>query len=1053
MALTLDGTTGISASGNIIGNNITVGGTLTVGSFSVSSLSVPGNIAGGNITTVGLISATGNITDGNILCGANVNATTHTGTTVSVTGNITAGNLNAAGLSLSSNVVSALVSAANITTSANISGGNVLGTFLGNLNGTTVSASGNITAGNINSNNIIGTELTATSTGNLLLSATGNIVVNTYINNLNDPVQDQDAATKYYVDTVASGLHIHAPANVATLSDLQSTFAGSTVTYTQPNGAGNGVGATLTITGNTFSALDGVSLTSAMRILVKDQSNAVTNGIYVYSNSTAFTRSSDADLSSDLSGGDFVFVQSGDTQADTGWVMTSDQPVMGVGNIIWNQFSGVGTYSANTQAGLELDFQTFNAKVDNITTAFDGGGNISVKVSANLTTPNIGAATGTSLSVDNNVAANEFSALGNITGSYYTGNGRQLTGIVSGSNSEIQFNNLGYLDGSANLTFDSAWNNGAGLLNVGYSANGEFTAGSISANSSITTPGLISATGNVTAGNINAAGLSLSSNVISNLNVTPNIAGGNITTPGLISATGNITGGNLNAAGLSLSSNVVSDLNVTANITSGNITTGGLTSTTNFGITGNIIGNLVPSANITYNLGTATQRWNTLYLAGNTIDLGAQTISANATSVSIGSGDLAAGNIATPGFVSATGNVDAGNLNAAGLSLSSNVVSNLNVTANITSGNISTPGVISAGGLSLSGNVLSALNSTSNITTTGNISAGTFVGNINGATISVTGNITGGNINTTGNITGGNAIIGNAGGYGDVTTTQFAGIFAKANGLNATSLMQVKGNDGINGMGMRAVTGSNGLIYSNSAIDLRVGSTIRDLDTPSAGTTIATIASTGLTVTGIVSASGNITGGNIIASANISAASVSASGNVTANYFIGNVVGNIAGNVTAPGSTTQVIYNLDGILNASTGLIFDNTANILTVGGQVGNLVTGNSYNYGLSQIIGNLMAGNVNTGGLISATGNITGGNLQAAGLSLSGNVVSALNMTTNITTTGNITGGNILTSGIMSSIGNAFHGNLSVSGTINIGPALAATIDDVIALSIALG
>ena len=73
------------------------------------------------------VSVTGNITGGNILGGANVNATTHTGTTVSVTGNITGGNLNAAGLSLSSNVVSALVSAANITTTANIAGAFFIG--------------------------------------------------------------------------------------------------------------------------------------------------------------------------------------------------------------------------------------------------------------------------------------------------------------------------------------------------------------------------------------------------------------------------------------------------------------------------------------------------------------------------------------------------------------------------------------------------------------------------------------------------------------------------------------------------------------------------------------------------------------------------------------------------------------------------------------------------------------------------------------------------------------------------------------------------------------
>lgn len=66
MALSLDGTTGISASGNIVGNNISVIGSLSVGSFSPSALNVTGNISGGNILTGGSISAAGNITGLNI---------------------------------------------------------------------------------------------------------------------------------------------------------------------------------------------------------------------------------------------------------------------------------------------------------------------------------------------------------------------------------------------------------------------------------------------------------------------------------------------------------------------------------------------------------------------------------------------------------------------------------------------------------------------------------------------------------------------------------------------------------------------------------------------------------------------------------------------------------------------------------------------------------------------------------------------------------------------------------------------------------------------------
>lgn len=95
MALSLDGTTGISASGNIVGNNISVSGSLTAGTFSPSSLSASGNVTGGNLVTAGLITATGNITSAasinlggnivdsgalNIITGSNGNLTLNAGT-------------------------------------------------------------------------------------------------------------------------------------------------------------------------------------------------------------------------------------------------------------------------------------------------------------------------------------------------------------------------------------------------------------------------------------------------------------------------------------------------------------------------------------------------------------------------------------------------------------------------------------------------------------------------------------------------------------------------------------------------------------------------------------------------------------------------------------------------------------------------------------------------------------------------------------------------------------------------------------------------------------
>jgi len=89
----------------------------------------------------------------------------------------------------------------------------------------------------------------------------------------------------------------------------------------------------------------------------------------------------------------------------------------------------------------------------------------------------------------------------------------------------------------------------------------------------------------------------------------------------------------------------------------------------------------------------------------------------------------------------------------------------------------------------------------------------------------------------------------------------------------------------------------------------------------------------------------------------------------------------------------------------------------------------------------GNITGGNITTSGIaqaltISATGNVVGGNVNTAGLSLSGNVLSVLNSTSNINTTGNITANNIT-------------GTTSIS--IN-GQALAS-VNDATALAIALG
>ena len=433
---------------NLGTSNVTVvspGGNVTVGVGGTSNVAVFAT-TGEYIT--GVLSASGNVTGGNLITSAAVSAAS-----VSASGNVTGGNL----------ITSAAVSAVSVSASGNITGGNILGGANVNatlFTGTTVSVTGNVTGGNVNTNTLVGTATTVKSTGDLNLSATGNVVLNSkYINGVLTPVQDTDAANKGYVDSIAQGLDPKASVAYATASALSA--------YTYNNGT-SGVGATITANANGALSIDGSTPSASERVLVKNETaaNAPYNGIYVVttvgSAGAAFvlTRATDFDNGSPSGEipGAFTFVEAGSTNADTGWVCTTNAPVtMGTTDIVFAQFSGAGSYTANTSAGLSLTGTVFSAKVDNTTTAFDGGGNIIVKASAALTTPNIGAATGTSLSTTGtitggNIAAGTgtISTSGNITGGNLNAAGLSLSSnVVSALNvtGNITGNNINGVSG------------------------------------------------------------------------------------------------------------------------------------------------------------------------------------------------------------------------------------------------------------------------------------------------------------------------------------------------------------------------------------------------------------------------------------------------------------------------------------------------------------------------------------------------------------------------------------------------------------------------------
>jgi len=440
-----------------------------------------------------------------------------------------------------------------------------------------------------------------------------------------------------------------------------------------------------------------------------------------------------------------------------------------------------------------------------------------------------------------NILTNTLSASGNVTGSFFLGNGSQLTGVATGvaSNVALGTSNVKIASSGGNISvgvggianlvvFDTAGNtNITGNLlmtgNIIPTANNLYALGApsmtwkevyigpgslyingqqvlsssadtivVSANTNqnltlqtsgsggiridptgdgiiqIQGPLQIAAGNNITSSDGNAIqfanpiavnnltsqslnnNLTLTANGTGTVTVTSSFsASGNILSAGLVSVAGNVTGGNLNTAGL---------LSVTGTATiGGNV---------------NLSGSIIPSSNITYDLGSPTNRFRTLYISGNTIDMGGAKITTDATSGGFAlvpppttDNPNPVGTVFSPTGAISTINTTAGIIAAGAINTS---INNNQGTANF--GNI----VVRSGLPSIGSNV-GALKVIGGTGISGNLNVGDLIsaaGNIIGGNV-----LTGGLISATGNVIGGN-----------LSGTSIAGTLTTAAQTNITSV-------------------------------------------------------------------------------------------------------------------------------------------------------------------------------------------------------------------------------------------------------------------------
>jgi filamentous hemagglutinin len=974
----------VVATGNITGGNVTTAGITSTGSLTASTtITATGNVSGGNVTTAGQVAATGNVTGGNLITAGLVSA----GTTITATGNITGGNLTTAGITNTGS----LTASTTITATGNITGGNLSAgsgiiSTTGNINGANVNATSGITAGttitatgNVTGGNLITTGDTRTgtleTTGNALIG--GNLIVQgniTYINiddlRVEDPIiilgtgpngapltSDDGLDRGVYMEYFITGTGT-ANAFMGYDNSTGNMFIASNVNFTANDVVGVNSYGTLEA-GNLYiqSAVSTGNITGG---------NVTTAGI---TSTGSLTASTTIDATGNITGGNLSAgsgiisttgnINGANVNASAG--ITAGTTITATGNITGGNVTTVGITSTGS-----LTASTTITATGNIT-----GGNINT-VGQVVATGNVNGGNVVAVAL---VTGANVTASANVTGANVVGTTSGTFGniVISGdditdTNGRVNFNTAGADvdfavngDTVANVFYVDA---GTGTASFGTSTQTTNALVAFNSSTSILMPvgntqqrpgtgvtGMMrfNSTTNSVEVYDNSAWTAVGVPVFTVIDdqqfngdgstVAFTINSDQTTNSCIVSINGvvqiptiaySVSGTTLTFTEAPESGDIIDVRQLTTTTTvvsisnsSGNAIVQVDDTTNNVSITGD----LVPTANVTYDLGSNTARWRDGYFSGSSLILGNVVMKNVAGGNSIG---FFGPDGTTPATIAAS-SVDTTQI-ASGTSSVSVIATNGNIRANVGGTTVQT---ISAGLVSITGD----LSVTGNATLTGNI----LGDRIQNGTTTIDIQTPSGNANIT------------------VGATSNVAVFSTA-GANITGTLGVSGN----------ITGGN---LSGTSI---VG-------------TLTTAAQTNITSVGTLGAlavTGNTTSGNFVGTLNGSGANVTSinatniSSGTLAQARLANASVTLGSTALTLGATVTTIAGLSSVtsttfVGALTGAA--TTAGTVTTAAQPNITSVGTLSNV---TVTANVAGGNITTAGQVVATGNITGGNLITAGL-----------------------------------------------------------------------